>query len=298
MNNKRDRLDLVIKKVFSRMKKLNSNPNTCPGDELLAAYIDGSLTQKEGEIIEEHLVLCNECTENLMSFSEMQSLYHSNDETFTTVEMVKRAKNLLKQPREKRTLWELISSWFPFMRPVPVMASASIALVLLVFCVYHLQKPHRPLPEISSFIKFTLIARIPDKALIRGTTLDYKEVEIKNGGMLQSGDMFRIKFELQEETYVYLLALDSLGNLIKLFPGKDTLLPIKVKPHKTYVFPEKDEWLRLDDNIGKESLYLLASPDIIENIGQKIVQLKKAGIDNINKIFPGVNIKLFSFKHE
>jgi len=293
MDEQADRLDLVIKQVFERMKKLSPKPAVCPGDELLAAYLTGRLTQKERQRIEEHLVLCEKCTETLISFSQVESLYQSTEKNFTTEEMVKRAKGLVK-PREKQALWEKVSSWFPVFRPVPVMVAASILLAVVVFGIYNLYKPSLEMPP---SVKFHIIARMPSEILIRGTALDYKEIEIQDGGELHSGDMFRIKFELQEEAYVYLLSLDSLGNITKLFPERDTAFPVKFKPYKTNIFPEKEKWLRLDKNTGQEALYLLASPEAIRNIDQRIDQLRKSGIDNITKIFPGVKIQPFSFRH-
>jgi hypothetical protein len=294
MDEQVDRLDLVIKQVFDRMKKLNTKPAACPADEILAAYLTGSLTQKERQRIEEHLVLCEKCTETLISFSQTESSYQPTDKTFTTEKMVKKAKGLIK-PREKQALWEKVSAWFPVFRPVPILVAASILLAVVVFGIYNLYEPSLEMPP---SVKLHIIARMPSEILIRGTTPDYREIEIQDGGELHSGDMFRIKFELQEEAYVYLLSLDSLGNITKLFPETDTGLPVKFKPHETNIFPEKEKWLRLDKNTGQEALYLLASPEVIRNIDQRIDLLRKSGIDNITKIFLGVKIQSFSFRHK
>lgn len=297
MNNQKNHLDLVIKQVFARMKKLSPKPDTCPDDELLASYLDGGVTEEERERIEEHLVLCSKCTESLISFSEAESSYPSTEETFSSEQMVRRVKDLIK-PRETIPIWERMSSWFFGLRPVPVMVATSVILVAVTFGIYNLRRPSGPSPELPPSIMFNIIARMPSEIATRGTVPDYRQVEVQDGGVLRSGDMFRIKFELQEEAYVYLLALDSLGNLTKLFPGKDTGFPIKVKAHKTYIVPEEDGWFRLDDNTGQEMLYLLASPEALGDIDRSIDQLKKSGIDKITKILPGVKIQSFSFSHE
>jgi len=75
-------------------------------------------------------------------------------------------------------------------------------------------------------------------------------------------------------------------------------LPVKFEPQKLYFFPTGDDWLKLDDSPGREIIYLLASPEPIKGINIKIDQLKKSGIDNIKKIFPGIKIQSFNFKHE
>jgi len=75
-------------------------------------------------------------------------------------------------------------------------------------------------------------------------------------------------------------------------------LHVKLEPQKLYFFPTGEEWLKLDDKTGQEKIYLLGSPDPIEDIDIKIDQLKKSGIKNIENIFPGIKIQSFSFKHE
>jgi len=287
----------VIKQVFSKMKKLSPKPKKCPEDELLAAYLEGSLKEKEREGIEEHLVLCSQCTESLISLSEAESSYPSTEESFSSDRVVRRIKDLVR-PRETFSLWERVSSWFTVFRPVPVMVATSVILVAVTFGIYNLRKPSEPVLEIPTPIIFNIIARMSSEPLTRGESPDYREVDVKDGGVLHSGDMFRIKFELREEAYVYLLALDSLGNLSRLFPDKDTELPLKIKPHETYIIPIEDEWLQLDDNTGQETLYLLASTEPIEDIDQRLDELRKSGTDKITEIFPGVKIQHFSFRHE
>ena len=298
MSEEGDRLDVVIKQVFERMKKLGPRPRSCPDDQLLAAYHEGSLTQREAEGIEEHLSLCDRCTENLIVLSETVSSYEPAKESLTTEEMVKRAKNLVKPMPDAPSLWERAFSWLSSVRPVPVMAAACAALVLVVLGLYNLYLPHEPGGKGSTPLGLRLIARIPDGMVTRGKIPTYKEVEIRNGGVLQSGDMFRIRFELQKDAYVYLLALNSQGDLTKLFPGRDIGTPFRAKPHEYYTVPEGAEWFRLDDKVGMERLYLISSPEIIENMDQKVDQLKQSGIDEINKIFPGIKIQSFSFKHK
>lgn len=297
MNNKKDHLDLVIKQVFARMKKLSPKPAKCPDDELLSAYLEGSLGRKETDRIEEHLILCEKCTDNLILVSQAETTYESVEESFPTREMVKRAKALVKV-RDTSALWERMSSWFFGLRPVPVMVATSVILVAVTFGVYNLRRPSGPSPELPPSIMFNIIARMPSEIAIRGTVPDYREIEVQDGGVLRSGEMFRVKFEPQKEAYVYLLSLDSLGNLTKLFPDKDAGPPVKVKPHQTYIIPENDDWFRLDDNTGQETLYLLVSSKAIEDIDPRIDQLKNSGIDKITKIFPGVKIQSFGFRHE
>jgi hypothetical protein len=297
MKEERDHLDLVIKQVSSRIKKLNPKPTVCPDEELLAAYLENSLTQDETDGIEEHLFLCDECADTLISFSETESMGYAKRESNATDGMIKRAKDLVK-PQEMPTLWEMVSDWFTVLRPVPVMATAFVFLVIAVLGIYKLQMSDDSLKNMPLSIRINIIARMPSEIQTRGTDQEYVEVGIVDGGVLKSGDLFRINFQLQEKAFVYLLSLDSQRNLTKLYPDKDMELPVKFESKKSYSFPSGDEWLKLDKSTGQEKIYLLASPNPIEDIDIKIDQLKASGINNIANIFPGIKIQSFNFKHE
>jgi len=98
MNENRDRIDVVIKQVFQRMKKLNPKPESCPDDQLLAAYHEGGMTREETKRIETHLLLCERCTENISLLSEVKDSYSSGKQSHATREMVQRAKDLMPPP--------------------------------------------------------------------------------------------------------------------------------------------------------------------------------------------------------
>jgi hypothetical protein len=147
-------------------------------------------------------------------------------------------------------------------------------------------------------VSLGVIARVPSDMVTKGKSPVYKEVEVQEGGVLRSGDTFRVKFKLPAEAYVYLLTLDSMGNLSKLFPKAAPRAHVKVKNRKFYVVPEKDEWLLLDENTGQETVYILVSQKAIRDIDQKIDQLKEQGIDKVAMILPGVTVQSFSFKHQ
>jgi len=297
MNEQGDRLDLKIKQMFASMKKLGTKPASCPDEQLLGAYYEGNLTPEEVERIDEHLALCERCTEDLIALSEVMRSYDSTKDTLATKEMLKRAKNLVK-PTQTPSLWERFSSWFSSFRPAPLMTAGTVVLLLMVFGIYTLYSPYEGAEEKGTPIIFSIIAKMPSGMVTRGTPPDDQEVEVSDGGVLHSGDMFKIRFELKKGAYVYVLALDSLGNLTRLFPEKVAGAPVRVSAKKAYIFPEKDRWLLLDNNPGLEKFYLIASPEPISDIEKKISQLKNLGTDEISKMFPGVKIQALRFKHE
>jgi len=297
MKEERDHLDLVIKWVSSRIKKLYPKPTVCPDEELLAAYFEGRLSQNEKDRVEEHLTLCSKCADTVISFTEEESMDYSEKESYATDDMIKKVKDMMK-PQERYTLRERVSDWFTGFSPVPAMATVSAVLIIALLSIYKLQFSDNSLKNIPLSMRLNIIARMPSEIQTRGENPEYIEVGIEEGGVLKSGNLFRISFQLQEEAYVCILSLNSQGNLTKLYPKKYMELPVKFEPQKLYFFPTGDDWLKLDDSPGREIIYLLASPEPIKGINIKIDQLKKSGIDNIKKIFPGIKIQSFNFKHE
>ena len=297
MTQKKDRLDLIIKQVFEKMRNDIPQPAVCPDDEILGAYIEGRLSEKERDRTEEHLALCEKCAENIVAISEIESSASYSEETYASRNMVRKAKGLIK-PNAPDGILKRLSSWINTLTPIPVMAAVAVILFVGITVFYQVKTSHDPSLKSPASIKMTLLARTSSGMTIRGETPHYKEVEVKDGGILRSGDMFRVKFKLKNEAYVYVLSLDSLGNLAMLFPDRDVKGGIKFKPNEVYIIPVKDRWFRLDDNTGRETVYLIASPKAIENIDKKIAIVKKPGPDEISGMFPGVRIESIGFRHE
>ena len=90
------------------------------------------------------------------------------------------------------------------------------------------------------------------------------DVTITNGSDLYSGQNFQVGFRPYATSYVYVYQIDTQGNICKLFPGGDHLdsgnsMENPLKSGQIYWIPGKDAWLRLDDQKGKEKIYVVAS---------------------------------------
>ncbi|MBL7202836.1 MAG: DUF4384 domain-containing protein [Desulfobacteraceae bacterium] len=297
MTQQKDRLDLIIKQVFEKMRNDIPQPAICPDDEILGAYIENRLSEKERDRTEEHLALCRKCTENIVAISEIETSPPYTEEIYASPNMVRRAKDLIK-PKETDGILKRLSSWITDFRPIPVMAAAAVILFVGITVFYQVQTSHEPTLKTPVSIKLSLLARTPSGIVTRGETPHYREVEISDGGTLRSGDMFRVEFKLKKEAYVYILSLDSLGNLAKLFPDRDSEAHSKFKSGRAYAIPMKDRWFRLDDNTGRETVYLIASPKALEDIEKRIEELKKPRPDQISRMFPGARIESIGFRHE
>lgn len=86
----------------------------------------------------------------------------------------------------------------------------------------------------------------------------------QSGSMLHSGDHYKIQFTPDEDCYVYILQIDSSETLYKLFPLEkfgDVKLNHRnpVKAGATYTVPGPNQWFELDDQVGDETIYFLAS---------------------------------------
>lgn len=87
-----------------------------------------------------------------------------------------------------------------------------------------------------------------------------------NDSVLHSGDKYQIRFTPLQNAYVYIFQIDSSGAVYRLFPpdGGDTrpngnisLLQAGV----TYFVPAEDEAFQLDEQVGREQIYVLAFGD-------------------------------------
>jgi len=87
---------------------------------------------------------------------------------------------------------------------------------------------------------------------------------IENGSYLHSGDAYKIIFQPDKNSYVYVLQLDSSGKLNRLFPMvryQDKFLnnTNPVKKGKMYHIPAQNGVFELDNNKGDERIYFIVS---------------------------------------
>ena len=124
----------------------------------------------------------------------------------------------------------------------------------------------------------------------RGGEPEYKDFKVELGGKIMSGDYFRFQITIDKDAYVYVVFQDSADNIQGMESGF-------VNGGTELSIPDGDQWFHLDDNIGTEKLYLVASKDQINGFSGKVEKLKQDGIGNIDKAFPDATVKAFSFGH-
>jgi len=97
-----------------------------------------------------------------------------------------------------------------------------------------------------------------------------------NGSVLYSGDAFQIIFIPTEDSYVYVFQVDS-ANKLQMMNNSNP-----VKKGNTYYLLTKDEFFKLDDQIGTEKIYFLATRQRVATLEQQ-AQSSSQSQDNIIK---------------
>lgn len=89
---------------------------------------------------------------------------------------------------------------------------------------------------------------------------------------LRSGERFKMMIELQKPCFVYVIHHSAQDQVSLLFPYSLAQLESDYRVGRRYNVPQGDAWFELDQHPGKESLYLLASPDRLRDLEGLISQ--------------------------
>ncbi len=94
------------------------------------------------------------------------------------------------------------------------------------------------------------------------------------GATLKSGDSLRIFFETNQDCYVYILMYDSTGHASRVFPDPRISLDNHVKAQAEYHVPTGDDWFWLDNNLGQETIYVVASKEPMTKLTALLAQME------------------------
>ncbi|MFH1115192.1 MAG: caspase family protein [Pseudomonadota bacterium] len=111
------------------------------------------------------------------------------------------------------------------------------------------------------------------------------DVTIENGSTMYTGQNYQIGFRPSQRAYVYVFQQAASGEIYRLFPGKDFVAPDNkienpLQPGKIHWIPAGDLWLRHDDHLGKEKIYVVASRSKnakLENLYVALEESRKSG---------------------
>ena len=105
--------------------------------------------------------------------------------------------------------------------------------------------------------------------------LGYKEktlvpIPIARDTVLKSGDEIKMMVKMTKECYVYVVCLDSQGDLTLLFPYSIRQLQTDYVMAKPYYIPKGRNWMMLDKNTGKEIFFLVGSTERLLDLEAKL----------------------------
>src|SRR5262245_26335289 len=93
-----------------------------------------------------------------------------------------------------------------------------------------------------------------------------KPVPITQDTTLKTGDQLKMLVELQKPCFVYVIHHGPQGEVHWLFPNGTQQLDSDYHTGKRYDIPPGDGWLRLDNQVGRETFYLLAAAERLTDL--------------------------------
>ncbi|MEE9225028.1 MAG: DUF4384 domain-containing protein [Bacteroidota bacterium] len=106
-----------------------------------------------------------------------------------------------------------------------------------------------------------------------------KVVSIGRDTVLASGDQFKLYVQPVTNCYVYMIWYDSKKDLHMMFPYDFEQFSTDWVEGKNYYIPKGREWYELDENKGREVLYLLAAKDRLKELEKLLEQYATAPAD-------------------
>jgi hypothetical protein len=94
---------------------------------------------------------------------------------------------------------------------------------------------------------------------LTGAGKDRRLVAVTRDTTLKTGDELKMLVDLQSACFVYVIYYSAQGEVNLLFPGEVRQTAPASRTPVTYHIPEGEAWFRLDEHVGRETFYLLAS---------------------------------------
>jgi len=95
-----------------------------------------------------------------------------------------------------------------------------------------------------------------------------RQVPIREDTQLKTGDQLKMFVELRTPCFVYVIHHGAQGEVQLLFPYTLQQFSADYRAAKLYEIPPADGWFRLNEHVGRETFYLLAS-------AQRLLDLEK-----------------------
>ena len=138
--------------------------------------------------------------------------------------------------------------------------------------------PAAPFAANSSLdVTVSFVAAIGNRTrdlLVEPASVQSQIVNIQPGTVLHSGDQIKVLFTANRDCYVYIFQFGSTGLASTIFPDPNIAVSNPVRGGGKLYIPPDNQWYYLDNNPGRESLYLVASLQPITDLDRVIYQLR------------------------
>ena len=329
IRNKMDRIDEFLKSLLNKTKEdrsfLQEKEHTCPSEEIIACYLDNLLNDTEREKVEEHLTRCGDCLQQTILLHSLRKETKENGYMETPTEVIERAKEIVPESSTKsliKVILEYVNNTIRAKRGYRLVSYGSIALIVLlsvgIYSVmitkdttipydYDIYNTRGTTPtqidelteqaktETSLDLSMNIIGQRKD------TDGSVSRVTIEEESVLQSKDKFKVQFETNKDAYVYIIIHDSLNKANLLFPDPGIKLSNNVKANTIHTVPTSDHWFWLDENVGIETVYVLASESPLDNIKALLLAIEDVD-ETKQKIMEFIEdkasvVRAISFRH-
>jgi hypothetical protein len=309
-----DRIDEFLKSLLNKTKEdrsfLQEKEHTCPSEEIIACYLDNLLNDTEREKVEEHLTRCGDCLQQTILLHSLRKETKEKGYIETPTEVIERAKEIVPESSKKSlfgVILEFVGNTIRAKKGYWLVPYGSIALLLLLIGIYSIKLTKDPTvpPDLETY-KTRGVAPPKFDDLIDDTTEQVAEqqvmvteeiemplelsiiiigqwrdvdgsvhkITIEERSILQSKVEFKVQFETNKNAYVYILIYVSLNKASLLFPDPKIKLYNNVKANTSYTVPASGRWFWLDENVGIETVYVLASESPLDNIKALLLEME------------------------
>ena len=117
-----------------------------------------------------------------------------------------------------------------------------------------------------------------------GSKANRKLIEVTRDTKLETGNQIKMLIELRKKCFIYVFYRSPKDELHMLFPYDLAQFASDYETSKKYYIPKAAKWFELDENIGIETFYLLASIDRLEDLEKLYLRYVSADASSKSKL--------------
>lgn len=296
--------DDTLTLLFQKYNEQNKETGFCEKTDIAIAYARNELTGKEKENAKSHILKCKACLDMVLDVRAAEAQAVAKKENGLQMPPAVAAamnpsgglRGLVFFKRIRDLIKSLASPPFRNHKLVAGFATAALVLCVASFGL------HNRFSSVSVQIGIIATAghSVPEETgTVRGSDGESDPSRIpetyvlKPGGVLRTGDYFKIKIQTSKKAYVYLLLHNEAGNTIS------SIYSAMMEAGKDKTVPQEEYGIQLGPYTGVKTIFMIVAKKEIKDFDQKISLIKKnAALDNIRNVFPNTHVERFSFHHE